>query len=436
MMRAVLRSRLYCLVPRSAVFEPGDFPARFGTAFGTGIVTGRNHAMERCVAIPISQATTFETATHFAIATVMRPEDRANRCIVFLPDTGEILYMYFEDATWRLGKLPIGVYPLRPKTRKWQVNQNQDIEARLNGYPLLPDFCSTVHDIQSATLEAAFWALLDANQNIAPAEQIAGYVVLDRVRHLHRRCILQPFSPLLFSRGPPQSPALLFRKLQVAYTKQEALDVWQEDLAFADIKAPRLDPLGNKDRCMSSHRQKKPSNRTPEKVGTTDRRCFDADFKTQVCGKRCVSCAAAKNLPIFEPTVELEQNTASRQESSDKATKSCIHGVEKCRDVKLQIDHHVCSGCRRELACHHFSANSIKEYLSPHKKTVLICNECRARGCITTDANLYDCAGCARRLGKRRYDKLDWDNKKRKTGRYKTSLFCGCGTNSCSTMAT
>ena len=306
----------------------------------------------------------------------MRPEDRANRCIDFLLDTGEALYMYFEDATWRLGKLPIGMYPLRPKTCKWQVNQNQGTVAHVNGYPLLPDFCSTVHDIQSATLEAAFWALHDANQNIAPAEQIAGYVVLGRVKHLQRMCILQPFSPLLFSRGPPQGPALLFKKLQVEYTEQEALDAWQEDLAFDNIKAQRLDHLGNKDRCMSSHLQKKPSNRTLEEVGTTDSKCFDADFMTQVRRERCVSCAAAKNLPILEPTVKLEHNSASRQESSDKATKSCIHG-----------------------------------------------------------ANLYDCAACAQKLGKGRFDLQDWLNKKRKTGRYKTSLFCGCGTNSCSTMA-
>ena len=109
-----------------------------------------------------------------------------------------VIYVYFEGATWRIGKLDPGVYPLTPKTRKWHVNKNQGIEARRTGYLLLPDFCSTAHMIQGATLEAAFWGSHDANQNIAPAEQIAGYVVLGRVKHLHRMCILQPFSPLLF----------------------------------------------------------------------------------------------------------------------------------------------------------------------------------------------------------------------------------------------
>ena len=144
---------------------------------------------------------------------------------------------------------------------------------------------------------------------------------------------------------------------------------------------------------------------------------------------------AAKNLPIFEPTVKLDHNTASRQESSGNATKSDIHDAKKCMGVELQINHHVCSSCSRALACRHFSANRIRGHLSPHKKTVLICKECRARGCTARDANLYDCDGCAQKLGKRRFDLQDWLYKKRKTGRHETSLFCGCGTNSCSTMA-
>ena len=41
-----------------------------------------------------------------------------------------VIYVYFEGATWRIDKLPIGVYPFTPKTRKWHVNKNQGIEAR------------------------------------------------------------------------------------------------------------------------------------------------------------------------------------------------------------------------------------------------------------------------------------------------------------------
>ena len=193
--------------------------------------------------------------------------------------------------------------------------------------------------------------------------------------------------------------------------------------------------MAQKYRCMSCHLQKKPSNPPLEDFGITDRKRFYADFMTQGCWRRCVSCATAKNLPIPGPAVKLRHNSASRQESSDKATKSCIRCAENFPGVQIQVNHHVCSGCRRALACRHFSANSIKGYLSPHKKTVLICKECRARGCTARDANLYACGGCAQKLGKTRFDQQDWLNKRRKTGRHKTSLFCGCGTNSCSTMA-
>ena len=95
-----------------------------------------------------------------------------------------VIYVYFEGATWQIGKYPVGVYPLTPKARKWQVNKGQGIEARRTGYLLLPDFCSTAHMIQGTTLEAAFWGSHDANQNIAPTEQIAGYVVSVSYTHL------------------------------------------------------------------------------------------------------------------------------------------------------------------------------------------------------------------------------------------------------------
>ena len=100
--------------------------------------------------------------------------------------------------------------------------------------------------IQGATLEAAFWGSHDANQNIAPAEQIAGYVVLGRVKHLQRMCILQPFSPLLFSRGPPRGPAILLRKLQGELTVEQAADAWDEDGETEITKSKDLDPMAQK----------------------------------------------------------------------------------------------------------------------------------------------------------------------------------------------
>ena len=75
-----------------------------------------------------------------------------------------------------------------------------------------------------------------------------------------------------------------------------------------------------------------------------------------------------------------ERNSASRQESSDKATKICTRCAEKVPGLPIQVNNHVCSGCRREF----FDRN-----------------------------DLYA---------------------KAKTGRSKNALLCGYSANSCSTM--
>ena len=87
------------------------------------------------------------------------------------------------------------------------------------------------------------------------------------------------------------------------------------------------------------------------------------------------------------------------------------------------VNNHVCSACRRWLPRDHWSASSI------------ICNECTAKGCTARDANLYDFARCAQKLGNTRFDRHDLYNRGR-TDRRENLLFCGCGANSCSTMTT
>ena len=93
-----------------------------------------------------------------------------------------VIYIHFPDATWTIGKLPQGVYPLRSKSRGWLVNKYAHIAARRTGYLLIPDFASTSHMIQGATLAAAFWGCQDAAGTVSMASQISGYVILSRVK--------------------------------------------------------------------------------------------------------------------------------------------------------------------------------------------------------------------------------------------------------------
>ena len=59
-----------------------------------------------------------------------------------------VIYLHFPDATWQVGTLPTGVYPLKPRSRTWIVNRSTGISARRTGFWILPDFGSTAHMIQ------------------------------------------------------------------------------------------------------------------------------------------------------------------------------------------------------------------------------------------------------------------------------------------------
>ena len=147
-----------------------------------------------------------------------------------------VIYLRFPSATWQIGKLPKGVYPLKPRSRTWKVNKYTGIEARRTGFWFLPDFGSTAHMIQGATLEAAFADLQEASCNVSSALQIAGYVCLSRIKELEKICILQPFSPLLFTRGPPAGPQRLIQKLQKEMTIEECFEEWAKDTTEDDVE--------------------------------------------------------------------------------------------------------------------------------------------------------------------------------------------------------
>ena len=88
-----------------------------------------------------------------------------------------LVYIQFPDAMWRIGNLPVGVYPLKRRSRTWKVNKYTGIEARRTGFCMLPNFGSTAHMIQGATLEAAFADLQHWSSKASMTSQIAAYLV-------------------------------------------------------------------------------------------------------------------------------------------------------------------------------------------------------------------------------------------------------------------
>ena len=85
------------------------------------------------------------------------------------------------------------------------------------------------------------------------------------------------------------------------------------------------------------------------------------------------------HLPIPGPTVKLRRDSASRQESSDKATKICTRCAEKFPGLPIQVNNHVCSGCRREF----FDRNDLYGKTKPGRgENALLCGY-SANSCST-----------------------------------------------------
>ena len=72
-----------------------------------------------------------------------------------LSEMPRAIFVWFKNATWEIGNLPIGVYPLTPTAISWDVNKHTKVKARRKGYYIRPNFCGTAHWVQGANLEAA-----------------------------------------------------------------------------------------------------------------------------------------------------------------------------------------------------------------------------------------------------------------------------------------
>ena len=169
-----------------------------------------------------------------------------------------VIYLYFSEAEWRVGNLGPGIYPLKRRSRTWKLNKHTGIQARRTGFWFLPDFGSTAHMIQGATLEAAFVDLQHTSSKVSMTSQIAAYVCLSRVKFLLKICVLQAFSTFLFSRGNPTGPERLRRKLAGDITWEEALLEWAAEDGDEEVaEAEKSDPVALKHICASCYLQGK-----------------------------------------------------------------------------------------------------------------------------------------------------------------------------------
>ena len=90
----------------------------------------------------------------FAILVVEDEQSKMINGERVLQEMPQAIFVFFKNAKWQIGTLPIGVYPLTPKAISWDVNKHTKVKARRSGYYIRPNFCGTAHWVQGANLEA------------------------------------------------------------------------------------------------------------------------------------------------------------------------------------------------------------------------------------------------------------------------------------------
>ena len=170
----------------------------------------------------------------------------------------QCLYIYFPGATWTVhADLEVGVFPLTPVSRTWEVNEYTHIKARRTGFFIVPDFASTAHMIQGASLDAVLSSCPGPSETTSTTDQIAAYVSLSRAKRADRVYAIEPFSPWLFQHGNPKGPDLLMRKLRGQITSEQAYAKWsgEDDASSANSDEDEagditIDPMKQEYRCM------------------------------------------------------------------------------------------------------------------------------------------------------------------------------------------
>ena len=179
---------------------------------------------------------------------------------------------------------------MKRKTRTWKVNQKTGVEARRTGFWMIPDFGSTAHMIQGATLEAAFVDLQDPSVKTGITSQIAAYVCLSRVKKMKSVCVMQPFSPFLFRHGNPAGPDRLLRRLRGDISAKQAFEEWAA-CSNEEVASNSCDPLAQKHLCVSCYFKGKTTYiLNAADFGITDSNSFHEKYTAQGRWTRCIQC--------------------------------------------------------------------------------------------------------------------------------------------------
>ena len=119
--------------------------------------------------------------------------------------------------------LPKNWFPLRPTTLYWNLDKDDYISIARLGFPLVPNFSSTIHCATGQTLKSIIPDLGDVKDVPTPTVAMKGYIGLSRTTDAEGVLIARPFSPLLFQQGPQAHATALLDIMRRNSDKPEAV---------------------------------------------------------------------------------------------------------------------------------------------------------------------------------------------------------------------
>ena len=171
----------------------------------------------------------------------MASASREGETNLVLQDLPKVLFLEMKtDMKKAYPNLPKNWFPMTPVSKYWCLDSDECIDICRRGYPLVPNFSTTIDAATGQTLKTAIPDLGDEFCTPSQSAAMRGYIALSRVKSADGLLIAQPFSPVLFRMGSPPWPTLLFDVLHGRVPRKELPTKCQEtartDKATAKIK--------------------------------------------------------------------------------------------------------------------------------------------------------------------------------------------------------
>ena len=117
--------------------------------------------------------------------------------------------------------LPHQWFPMRGVVSYWTLDAEENIDISRRGFPLVPNFSTTIHSATGRTMNSSIVDLGDIGSYPSFDAAMRGYIALSRVRAAHHILLAQPFSPMLFRQGTQPFPSLLLEALRGNVASEE-----------------------------------------------------------------------------------------------------------------------------------------------------------------------------------------------------------------------